>query len=208
MRPGNYVFYDRTQVGLGATPLEDCAMSRDRDGRQPARSPRASIFDAGSKTLTSDAARGFGATTGHGLVFPDLETDTPTGSIAIERLSEEHAVARVLPDCPLKPGDRVRILPNHACVVTNLANELVLADGMTVVDRIPVEARGRTTDSRSQKSEVTAERANRTVARASVRVLTFDFSLLTYDCVIVPPWPRPLCPAKRSAWSRRADSSA
>jgi D-serine deaminase-like pyridoxal phosphate-dependent protein len=49
----------------------------------------------------------------------------------------------VLPNCTLKPGDRVRILPNHACVVSNLADELVLADGLTVVDRIKVAARGR-----------------------------------------------------------------
>ena len=48
-----------------------------------------------------------------------------------------------MPDCTLKPGDRVRILPNHACVVTNLANELLLVDGLEVVDRIPVEARGK-----------------------------------------------------------------
>ena len=65
------------------------------------------------------------------------------GSIAIERLSEEHAVARVLPDCPLKPGDRVRILPNHACVVTNLANELLLVEGTNVLEKIPIEARGK-----------------------------------------------------------------
>jgi D-serine deaminase-like pyridoxal phosphate-dependent protein len=67
----------------------------------------------------------------------------PQPSIAIERLSEEHAVARVLPNCTLRPGDRVRILPNHACVVTNLANELVLSEGLAIVDRIPVSARGK-----------------------------------------------------------------
>jgi ethanolamine utilization protein EutM len=76
-------------------------------------------------------------------VFPDLETTMPMGSIAIERQSEEHAVARVMPDCPLRTGDRVRILPNHACVVTNLADELLRVDGLEVVDRIRVEARGR-----------------------------------------------------------------
>ncbi len=142
MRPGNYVFYDRTQVGLGATTPSGCAMSVIATVVSRPVASRI-VFDAGSKTLTSDAARGFGAVTGYGLVYPDLETDTPLGSIAIERLSEEHAVARVMPDCPLKPGDRVRILPNHACVVTNLANELLLVDGIKVVERIPIEARGK-----------------------------------------------------------------
>lgn len=142
MRPGNYVFYDRTQVGLGATALEGCAMHVIATVVSRPVASRV-IFDAGSKTLAADAARGFGAVTGHGLVFPDLDTDKPMGSIAIERLSEEHAVARVMPDCPLKTGDRVRILPNHSCVVTNLANELLLVEGTKVVERIPVEARGK-----------------------------------------------------------------
>jgi D-serine deaminase-like pyridoxal phosphate-dependent protein len=142
MRPGNYVFFDRTQVGLGATALENCAMHIIATVVSRPVASRV-VFDAGSKTLTTDAARGFGSVTGHGLVFPDVDTDKPMGSIAIERLSEEHAVARVLPECPLQPGDRVRILPNHACVVTNLANELLLVDGTTVVEKISVDARGK-----------------------------------------------------------------
>ena len=142
MRPGNYVFYDRTQVGLGATPAGSCAMSVVATVVSRPVASRI-VFDAGSKTLSSDAARGFGSATGYGVVYPNLETDTPEPSIVIERLSEEHAVARAMPDCTLKPGDRVRILPNHACVVTNLANELLLVDGTTVVERIPVAARGK-----------------------------------------------------------------
>jgi D-serine deaminase-like pyridoxal phosphate-dependent protein len=51
----------------------------------------------------------------------------------------------VLPGISLRPGDRVRILPNHACVVTNLTDELLLVDGLDIIDRIPVAARGRST---------------------------------------------------------------
>ena len=142
MRPGNYVFFDRTQVGLRATTVESCALSIvAMVVSRPA--PARVVFDAGSKTLTSDGVRGFGAPTGHGLVFPDLEASAPDGTIAIERLSEEHSVARVPATCRLKPGDRVRIIPNHACTVTNLANELVLADGMRIMETIAVTARGR-----------------------------------------------------------------
>ena len=142
MRPGNYVFFDRTQVGVRAAEVSSCALSVvSMVVSRPA--PGRIVFDAGSKTLTSDGVRGFGAPTGHGLVFTDLESTEPDGSIAIERLSEEHAVARVQASCRLKPGDRVRIIPNHACTATNLADELVLADGMTVMDRLEVTARGR-----------------------------------------------------------------
>lgn len=146
MRPGNYVFFDRTQVGLGAATLEDCALTIiSTVVSRPA--PSRVIFDAGSKTLSSDGVRGFGTAQGHGLVFPDLETTHPDPGIVIERLSEEHAVARVTPECPLKPGDRVRILPNHACAVVNLAEELLVVDGAAgghaIADRLKVEARGR-----------------------------------------------------------------
>ena len=74
MRPGNYVFFDRTQVALGAASFEDCALHViSTVVSRPARDRV--IFDAGSKTLTNDGARGFGATPGHGLVFPSLSSD-------------------------------------------------------------------------------------------------------------------------------------
>jgi D-serine deaminase-like pyridoxal phosphate-dependent protein len=143
MRPGNYVFFDRTQVGLEAARLDQCALTvMSMVVSRPA--PDRVVFDAGSKMLTSDGARGFGAAGGQGLVFPALDAPAPDPSIVIERLSEEHAVARVPTSCPLHVGDRVRILPNHSCTVTNLADELLLAEGAEVVDRIRVAARGRT----------------------------------------------------------------
>jgi D-serine deaminase-like pyridoxal phosphate-dependent protein len=142
MRPGNYVFFDRTQVGLGAASLDDCAMGVvSTVVSRPA--PDRVIFDAGAKTLAADGARGFGAHAGHGLVFTDLEGAAPDPSIVIERLSEEHATARVPPACGLRIGDRVRILPNHACVVTNLMDELLLTDGTRIEDRLAIAARGR-----------------------------------------------------------------
>ena len=142
MRPGNYVFFDRTQVGLGAATIDDCAMSvLSTVVSRPA--PTRVILDAGSKTLTSDGARGFGGASGHGLVFTTLDARQPDTSIVIERLSEEHATARVAAECRLAVGGRVRILPNHACVVTNLADELLLIDNGSVCGTLKVSARGR-----------------------------------------------------------------
>ena len=142
MRPGNYVFFDRTQAGLESARLNQCALHVvAMVVSRPA--PTRVIFDAGSKVLTSDGIRGFGQPIGHGLVFPSLEAEAPDASIVIERLSEEHGVARVPASCTLTIGDRVRILPNHSCVVTNLTDELLLVEGTDIVDRLPVAARGR-----------------------------------------------------------------
>lgn len=144
MRPGNYVFFDRTQAGLGAASFDDCSQFVvSTVVSRPA--PDRVIFDAGAKTLTTDGVRGFNGETGYGLVYPSLDATTPDHSIAIERLSEEHGTAKVPPSCPLRPGDRVKIIANHACVVTNLTDELLLTEGLAVVDRIPVAARGKTT---------------------------------------------------------------
>jgi D-serine deaminase-like pyridoxal phosphate-dependent protein len=142
MRPGNYVFYDRMQVGLGSCALDDCAQGVVSTVVSRV-APDRLVFDAGSKTLTSDGARGFADMPGYGLVFPKLDSPAPDPAIVIERLSEEHGVARVPASCTLQPGDRVRILPNHSCVVTNMVDELLVVDGLTIVDRLPVAARGK-----------------------------------------------------------------
>ena len=142
MRPGNYVFFDRTQVGLGSATIADCALFVVATVvSRPA--PDRAILDCGSKTLTSDGARGFGATPGFGSVFLSSDEDVPDPAIVIERVSEEHATCRVPVDSPLRPGDRVRVLPNHACTVTNLMDHLWLADDRGALTPLPVAARGR-----------------------------------------------------------------
>ena len=141
MRPGNYVYFDRTQVALGSATMSDCALtvlstvvSRHRDRV---------ILDAGSKTLTSDLVAKAGHA-GYGAIFTDLiRLDALDGTLLIERLSEEHATVRVQGTCALQPGDRVRILPNHSCPVSNLADQVMLVSGTHVIDTLAVTARGK-----------------------------------------------------------------
>jgi len=142
MRPGNYVFFDRTQVSLGSATIANCALFVVATVvSRPA--PDRVILDCGSKTLTNDGARGFADAPGYGLVFMSSDEDVPEPAILVERLSEEHATCRVPADSPLRPGDRVRVLPNHACTVTNLMDSLVLANEDGSMNRLPVAARGR-----------------------------------------------------------------
>ncbi len=145
-RAGNYVFFDRTQVGLGAATFDECAMTiLARVVSKPAAGRI--VLDCGSKTLSSDSARGFSPLPGHGAVFRDRQTKPgqhPDADLIIERLSEEHATVRAASgSTPLEPGDQVRVLPNHSCVVTNLADQLWLVDGDRV-EPLPVAARGKT----------------------------------------------------------------
>ncbi len=134
-RPGNYVYFDRTQVALGAATLEDCALTvLARVVSKPAAARV--IFDSGSKTLTNDGARGFTPAPGFGTVVGH-------DNLLIERLSEEHATVRVTAgSTTLEPGDVVRIVPNHSCVVSNLVDQVWLVDG-TDAEPMPIAARGK-----------------------------------------------------------------
>ncbi len=58
-------------------------------------------------------------------------------------MSEEHGHVALAGDAVPRIGDRVRILPNHACVVSNLFDVVHLVSGNDVVDVLPVAARGR-----------------------------------------------------------------
>ncbi len=143
VRPGNYVYRDRTQIALGSATLDECALTvMATVVTKPA--PDRIILDCGSKTLTTDGARGVGDHPGFGLVLRDLESPDADANLLVFRLSEEHATVHALGGhTDLEPGDRVRVVPNHACVVSNLVDEVRLVDGLTVVDTLPIAARGR-----------------------------------------------------------------
>jgi D-serine deaminase-like pyridoxal phosphate-dependent protein len=146
-RAGNYVYFDRTQVGLGAATLDDCALTVLATVVSQPAADRI-VLDSGSKTLTSDGARGFSPLTGHGTAFRDLALPrgaTPDPDLIVERLSEEHATVRVAVATAVKPGDRVRIVPNHSCVVSNLVDQAWVVDGERVLEPLPIAARGRIT---------------------------------------------------------------
>ena len=141
LRPGNFVYYDRTQVGLGAATWDDCALTvLARVVGRPAADRL--ILDSGSKTLTNDLARGFGDTPGYGVVLQDVEHAVPDPALVIARLSEEHATVQVVADSSLAPGDLVRIVPNHSCVVSNMVDSAWRVDGMEVLGPFEIDARG------------------------------------------------------------------
>lgn len=136
MRVGTYIYNDRMMVDAGAATLDDCALtvwatviSRPE--------PHRAVIDCGSKTLSSDVMPG-GRIPGYGLLldYPDA---------VIERLTEEHGMVD-LSRSGARPalGERVRIIPNHVCVVTNLHNEVVASRGGRVEAVWPVAARGLT----------------------------------------------------------------
>jgi D-serine deaminase-like pyridoxal phosphate-dependent protein len=140
MRPGNYAYFDRTQVGLGAAAWDDCALTvLARVVSRPA--PDRVILDSGSKTLTNDLARGFAPMPGYGAVFTDV-LRVRAGRPARRRAAVGGARQRPCGRRRTGAADRslVRIIPNHSCVVSNLVDAVWLVDGDSVVERLPVAA--------------------------------------------------------------------
>ncbi len=130
-RPGTYIYYDRFQVKERAAGLDDCALTLLVTVVSRPTATRA-VIDAGSKSLTSDLL----GMEGYGLV---MGTD-----LTVKGLSEEHGVIElpVASDWP-RIGERLRIIPNHACVISNLFDSVTLISGDEVREVVPVAARGR-----------------------------------------------------------------
>ena len=135
LRPGVYCFNDANQVVLGSCPVDRVALSvLATVVSTPA--PDRFILDAGAKVLGQDRSAW---SPGHGLL-PDFPGAVITG------LWEHHAVAVPGPD-GARPelGDQVTVIPNHVCTVVNLVDYVNVARDGKLVDRWPVDARGRNT---------------------------------------------------------------
>lgn len=132
IRAGTYVYGDRMCVANGSMSVSDCALhvlatvvSRPTRGR--------AIIDAGSKALSSDLADsvpGFGQI----LEYPEA---------TIYRLNEEHGYVELGAHEQPNVGEVVTVLPNHACVVTNLFDTAMAHRGDRVLGEWPVAARGK-----------------------------------------------------------------
>jgi len=127
VRPGNYCFYDFSQVTLGSCGVRDCAVTvltsvvscRPGDGR--------SVVDAGALALSKDPGPG----TSMGEVFADYPSGALEEEARLLSLSQEHGILSV----PRRVGSRLRVLPNHSCLTVAQFDEYAVVRGEEVVDR-------------------------------------------------------------------------
>ncbi|MCW8891749.1 MAG: D-TA family PLP-dependent enzyme, partial [Deltaproteobacteria bacterium] len=133
-RVGTYIYNDCSLVAGGICGWEDCALSvLTTVVSVPA--PGRAIIDAGSKALSSDLL---------GLDSYGHIVDHPQRHIV--KLSEEHGHLEYPVEVkPLQVGQRLRVIPNHACVVSNLFDEVMFVRNGVFEKVVPVAARGRST---------------------------------------------------------------
>ena len=129
-RIGTYIYNDRSLVRHGSCNLEQCA------GHVIATvvstpTPNRAVIDAGSKVLTSDL-----------LGFSDYGYVVGHPEIKITGLSEEHGILEVDPKQQIPVGTKLRIVPNHVCVISNMFDQIWIetADGGIYPQKI--DARG------------------------------------------------------------------
>jgi D-serine deaminase-like pyridoxal phosphate-dependent protein len=130
-RAGMYVYGDRLTLRSGAVALEHCAL-RVLATVVSRPTPERGILDAGSKSLSMDL---------HGLDGYGYICEYPEARIY--SLSEEHGHVD-FSACARKPeiGERLSIIPNHCCTVTNMFDEVVGARNGQVEVTWQVAARG------------------------------------------------------------------
>ena len=131
IRPGEYVFYDLNNTGLGACDEDQIALFVAATVVSD-WVPGQVIVDVGTKALGREGnpARGYGGIAGKEAV--------------LAKLNEYHGFVAVPPGEPRPSvGAVVPVLPNHVCPVVNSFDELIVTDcDGTTLTRWPVAARG------------------------------------------------------------------
>lgn len=128
-RPGTYVFGDRQQSTIGAHRPHDVALFVA--GTVVQVTAPYFVVDVGAKMLTKDLPK---TVEGYGVLpaYPDA---------IIERLYDHHGVIHARDGALPREGERVAVIPNHVCPITNLSREFVVLgeDGLETA-RWPIDA--------------------------------------------------------------------
>lgn len=122
MRAGVFVFFDLLMTGIGVCTVDDIAVSvlATVIGHQPEKGWI--VVDAGWMAMSQDRGTSKQAVNqGYGIVC-DI-TGRPYADVIMTGANQEHGIIAVRPGSggvmpELSLGDRVRILPNHACATS------------------------------------------------------------------------------------------
>ncbi len=129
IQPGNYVFYDYMQVEVGSAKLNQCALSLLTTVLSKPSSTRI-VVDAGIKTFSFDSSQ-FPRPMGHPTLKP-------------MEMYEEHLVLKAGAGTKLQVGDKIELIPYHACTTVNMHDKLSVVENGEVIDTYSITARGRT----------------------------------------------------------------
>jgi len=124
IQAGSYALMD-TDYGDVGVPFEQAFFVLGTIVSRPA--PERCVADAGHKSTTKDHA----LPRVHGIE-----------GASVTSLNDEHAIMAIPPDCTIRIGDRVRLIPSHTDPTMNLHDVIYAVEGERIVDVWPISARG------------------------------------------------------------------
>ena len=141
VRAGVFVFFDLVMAGVGVCQIEDIAVSVLATVIGHQRDKGWILIDAGWMALSQDRGTSKQAVNqGYGVVCD--AAGRPYADLIVADANQEHGIITVrhgsggvLPEFAI--GDRVRILPNHACATTAQHRSYYVVHGSS--DRIEAE---------------------------------------------------------------------
>lgn len=145
LRPGVYMFGDLFQAGIGSCRPDDIALSVLASVIGHRVKDNAVIIDAGALALSKDRSteKISGGDLGFGQVC-DLD-GRPMPGVTVASVSQEHG--RIGAKAPLDfdrfpVGEKVRILPNHACITAAGHDHYNVLDGGSKIAAVWDRCRG------------------------------------------------------------------
>jgi D-serine deaminase-like pyridoxal phosphate-dependent protein len=134
VRPGNYLFYDAFQTAIGSCELDEIAFSVLATVVSVHPEDERAVVDAGALALSKDPGpTHIDSECGYGL--PVTTNDQhPLPGLRITALTQEHGVLCGRGAEALRPGTRIRIVPNHSCLAAACFDRYHVVRGIEVVD--------------------------------------------------------------------------
>ena len=136
-RPGVYMFQDLFQAEIGSCEKSDIAVTVLSSVIGRNTHARRILIDAGAIALSKDRST---QATKHDAGFGeirDIHNVDKYGKCIVERAYQEHGAATCTDDAiaVLSIGDKVRVLPNHACLTASTHDRYYVVDGnLEVID--------------------------------------------------------------------------
>lgn len=138
-RPGNYAYYDFTQVVIGSCTTRECALTVLSTVVSCQPGAGHAVCDAGALALSKDPGPSSGGRDGRsglaprspswGEIYDDYDAGTLHAGLRLSSLSQEHGIL----SAAVPVGTRLRILPHHSCLAAACFDRVHAVSGDRVV---------------------------------------------------------------------------
>lgn len=136
VRPGNFVFYDLTQIIIGSCSARQAAAAMACPVVAVHAGRNELLIYGGSIHFSKDTINTRDGKTVYGMIVGEAENgwgDVIEGAY-LTKLSQEHGTVQVPREIlhTFKPGDIIKIIPAHSCTTANLMKEYRTLEGRVI----------------------------------------------------------------------------